>query len=400
MLPYYLFALCTEKGQAFDGLACGSVDTNPPAVEALADWIDGQGNLPHWREWRIAGTWFFGDVVGAIIEMMDRRAGQAPKRLAITDVVNRVFDALDYALAEKVMVQIVGESRFGKTEALQAWCDMRPGLARLVRVPCDNSMGSFLRRIGEALGIDCSYGSSGARLKERVEYVIEHGGLFLVLDEGAFLLPQNYNASTAPTRLNWVRTEIVDRNLPLAIAVTPQSFGPALDRFVKKTHYSIEQFLGRNFLTRQLPAALSEADMIAVAQIHFPEMDEDVLGYIANEARLSQNYLQAVEGIARLARWKAARANRRLGLKDLKAAVSEVLCRQAPATGGEDRPIADDNAAVRSRVPGLVNAPLTGASRGVKPAAGKAAQPINLSVRSLRGAGPERVETDLVSADT
>jgi hypothetical protein len=299
------------------------------------------------------------------------------------------------------MVQIVGESRFGKTEALQAWCDMRPGLARLVRVPCDNSMGSFLRRIGEAFGIPCSYGSSSSHLKERVEYVIEHSGLFLVLDEGAFLLPQNYNAGTAHTRLNWVRTEIVDRNLPLAIAVTPQSFGPALDRFVKKTRYSSEQFLGRLFLTRQLPAALSEADMIAVAQVHFPEMDEDVLGYIANEARLSQNYLQAVEGIARLARWKATKANRRLGLKDLKAAVAEVLCRVAPATGGATKPaIDDDDTGAAGRVSGLVNGPLTAASRQVIPATVPLAGAIDLSGRSLRGAGRDRAEADLVSADT
>ena len=190
---------------------------------------------------------------------------------------------------------------------------MRPGLARLVRVPCDNSMSSFFKRIAEALGIECSFGSNVSRLKDRIEYVMKHSGLFLVLDEGAFLIPQEYTETTAPHRLNWVRTEIVDRNLPLAIAVTPQSFESAVSRFVKKTHYTMEQFFGRNFLTRRLPAALPEADLVAVAKIHFPEMDEVTLGYIASEARLSQNYLQAVEGIAKLARWKAARANRLLG---------------------------------------------------------------------------------------
>ena len=116
----------------------------------------------------------------------------------MTDVAKLVFDALDYAQAERVMVRIEGGSRFGKTEALQTWCDMRPGLARLVRVPCDNGMGSFYRRIGEALGIECSFNSNVCRLKERIEYVVKHSGLFLVLDEGAFLIPQEYTESTAP----------------------------------------------------------------------------------------------------------------------------------------------------------------------------------------------------------
>ena len=146
-------------------------------------------------------------------------------------------------------------------------------------------MGDFHRRVAEALGIHCSYGSNPSRLKERVEYVIEHSGLFLVFDEAAFLIPQNYSATTPPQRLNWVRTEIVDRNLPVALAVTPQAFKSAIARFVKKTSYTMEQYFGRNFLTRTLPVSLGEKDMIAVARIHFPEIDEDALGYIASEAR-------------------------------------------------------------------------------------------------------------------
>jgi hypothetical protein len=391
-LPSYLFALCTEKGRKFgqnQGLSDEEVD------EVLHDGAYGVKRPSLRRGWTADESWFFDDILGGIIEMMDRRSGQAQRQLAMTEVATRVFDTLDYGMAEKVMVRIEGPSRFGKTEALKAWCDMRPGLARLVRVPCDNSMNSFFKRIAEALGIDCSYGSNVSRLKERIEYVIQHSGLFLVLDEGAFLIPQNYTETTAPHRLNWVRTEIVDRNLPVAIAVTPQAFESAVSRFLKKTHYAMEQFFGRTFRTCRLPDALSEADMIAVAKIHFPDMDEDALGYIASEARLSQNYLQAVEGIAKLARWKAARANRRLGLKDLKAAVAEVLSRETPAAqdGG-------DSDGERAHVSGRINAPLKAASRPVKPATRGGAEAAEFPACSLRGAGPGTENAELVSADS
>jgi hypothetical protein len=226
-----------------------------------------------------------------------------------------------------------------------------------------------------------------------------------------------------------VRTEIVDRNLPLAIAVTPQSFEAAVSRFVKKTRYTMEQFFGRNFLTCRLPDALREADMIAVAKFHFPGMDEDTLGYIASEARLSQNYLQAVEGIAKRAQWKAARANRSVGLKDLRAAVAEVLSREAPAEEalpsvsahlaeqitklsnlappGEALPSVSASGHPpagacphASTVSRLVNSPCRGPARAVKPAAGGVAEGLDFPGRSLRGAGPDKAKAEPVSADS
>ena len=71
----------------------------------------------------------------------------------MTAVAKKVFDALDYALQERVMVRIEGDSRFGKTESVRAWADMRPGLARIVRVPESNSLSDLLRSVLDALGI-------------------------------------------------------------------------------------------------------------------------------------------------------------------------------------------------------------------------------------------------------
>ena len=363
-LPGYFAELCTEKSKGFG-----------PSRERL---------------------WYFHDVIDAVFEYMDRWAARVQKRLAMTEVAKLVFDRLDYALKAKKMVRIEGSSRFGKTEALAAWTDMRPGLARLVRVPCDNSMNSFFKRIGEALGIDCSYGSSAARLKERVEYIIQHSGLFLALDEAHFLVAQNYGATSAPNRLNWVRTEIVDRGLPLALIVTPQSFSQALDRFVRKTGYNMDQFLGRQALSCPLPDELSEADLIAVARIHFPELGENALDYIANEARLSQNYLQAVDAISSRAKHLASLRNGRVSLKDVKTAVKEVLGRRiSPAAPEGDAP----ETVVEAPKAPRPNVTLMPRESTIQRAGMEDSDP-SFSDRSLRGAGPERTPADAISAES
>ncbi len=320
VLPGFFARLCVEKTDALDVSSLCAVGRSmiPDHVRSVA-W-DAARLAP-----KIRDPWYFDDPIGAVESFMQRHAEEAQNRLAKTEVVKLVFDRLDYALAEKVMVRIEGNSRFGKTEALASWVEMRPGLARLVRVPCDNSMQSLFRRIGEALGIDCSYGSNMSRLKERVEYVIQHGGLFLVFDEAHFLAPLNFSETTPPHRLNWIRTEIVDRGLPLGLAMTPQAFKGAIDRYVKKTRYDMTQFFGRDFLPCALPDTLSEEDLIAVARIHLPEMGESALGYIANQARLSQNYLQAVEAIARRVRYLIQKHGGTFRVRDLKTAVSEVL---------------------------------------------------------------------------
>jgi hypothetical protein len=394
VLPKYLARLCANASTGFVG-----------AEETITviDNPDSRYSRPYERT--LESVWFFHDVIGALLEFIDRRAARVRQRLAMTEVASVIFDALDYALDEKIMVRIEGSSRFGKTESFETWTAMRPGLARLVRVPSTNSMSDFLKRVAEALGMDCSYGSRTDRLRERIEYVLKHGGLFLVFDEGAWCIPQNYSATTPPSRLNWMRDVIVDSGLPMAIAVTPQSFNPAVNRYVKKTGYTMEQFIGRNFLVKRLPNALSEADLIAVARIHFPELDEDSHGFIASEARLANNYLQAVEAISRRARWLAKRhARPRVTFADVEAAAAEVLPRAevsaaVPTVQASD---SERSAGETRSDSGRFNRPLTAAETGVKRARKTSPVPAaaeNLDSRSLRGAGPERLEAELISAD-
>jgi len=124
------------------------------------------------------------------------------QRLAMTEVAKLIFDRLDYALAEKVMVRIEGGSRFGRPIPVGLGGDAAGAGAAGCGCPA-TIRWQFLQTDCEALGIDCSYGSNPSRLKERVEYVIQHGGCFLVLDEAHFLAPMNFTETTSPHRLNW-----------------------------------------------------------------------------------------------------------------------------------------------------------------------------------------------------
>jgi hypothetical protein len=361
VLPGYFAAVCSEPGTGFT------------------------------REYHSAfgsRLWFIDDAVEAAIEMMDRRASQVSKRIAMTAVTIKVFDALDYALQERAMVRIEGNSRFGKTESVRTWCDRRPGLARLVSVPSSNSVSDLHCRVAEALGMDVSFGSRKQGVRERVEYVLRHSGLLIALDEGAFLVPQNYTKETAPARMNWVRTEIVDRGLPLAVVVTPQSFLPLVDRFVKKTGYAMEQFFGRNHRSVRLPDELSHSDLVAVARVHFPELGDDYLELIADLAEVSENYLQAVEAIAGLARYIARREGRkRITVADLKAAAAEVIPLRADASMPTKAKQASRNDAFKAP------------ARGLKPSGNVNSERDDLQSSSLPGARSGRLNAELISAD-
>src|SRR5262249_6710491 len=144
-------------------------------------------------------------------------------RLAMTTVAKRVFDAMDFAVQERAVASVKGNARFGKTESARVYCQMHPGRFRLLDVPSSNALSDLYMAVAKAFGLDGSYGSGAQRLRSRIEYILEHTGIGLALDEFHFALPQNYTPTTAPARLNWIRTEIMRRELPLVLLMTIQT---------------------------------------------------------------------------------------------------------------------------------------------------------------------------------
>ncbi len=218
------------------------------------------------RDWTNTGhraPWYFVNVADSLLSFVDRRKKKLAARIARTEVTALVFEWMGVAYGTQRSVLIEGNSRFGKTEAIQLWCDMNPGIARMVNTPATNAMGDLLREVAKALGIDSAPGRRGHDLRERIDYVLRFSKLLLCFDESNFLLPGSYSKNTTPARLNWVRRSRMDRKMPAVFVYTPQTNQPAKKRFVKATGYTMEQFDERILMTVNLPAELGESDLIA-----------------------------------------------------------------------------------------------------------------------------------------
>jgi hypothetical protein len=257
-------------------------------------------------------------------------------RLASTKVTALVFDCLDYGWSQKSLVKIDGETRTGKTEAIKAWCDMNPGKARLVSTPSGKGCGDLFRAIAQAIGLPCGPKTRGTALKEQIQYIIRHAGLFLVFDEAHFLIPAGFDRNTPPARLDWIRTQIIDKDLPVALVTTPQAFGDAAAKFQNWTGYNFNQFFGRIMRSVSLPDTLDNADVLAVVKILAPDIPENLHRFIAGTAQQSAGYLNTAKAICKLAR-HIARRNNRPGITqaDVELAASEFTtaqpARPAPA---------------------------------------------------------------------
>jgi hypothetical protein len=320
------------------------------ARENLATYLRELCELPHVRFRRTAerwsggqAPWYFSAVAEAILRFMDRRAERIEATIAETEITRQMFRWLGKASNTARAVMISGNSRFGKTESLRTWCQMHPGRVRLVNTSSSNSESDLLREVAKALGIELGPKQRGFQLRETLDYVLEHAGLMLVFDEFQFVFPEKYSRNTIPSRLNWVRRSVMDKRVAAAFVCTPQAYQSARGKFVRTTGYAIEQFDERILKTVHLPAELPLAELLAVANIHFPGLRREYLEYVVNQARATErNFVSDIEKIATLAYDNAKEAGRTVPtLADIKAAIADVLPpAPAPMVRAECRAVA------------------------------------------------------------
>ena len=296
--------------------------------------------------------WWTDDLIALLFAAMDAHAMRELAAVAQTEVSIAALEALDYAWAGKVLVQIEGSSRFGKTTAVRAWAQAHPGKVRLVSTPGTNYDRDLFKAVAEALGVQFAFNKnfSGLRLKDKVETIIRHSGLMFIFDEGHFLLPQRILATTLPGRLNWLRTQIIDRKLPVCIVSTPQTMAHAVGKFTRATGYNFEQWLGRIAHTATLPEALGNQDLLAIARFYGPDLSLLQQKFVVAKAEQKESYIKAVENIISLARWIARRAGReKILLADLELAAAGRMRGQpaAPAIAPEEPPPAPRPIATR-----------------------------------------------------
>ena len=304
------------------------------ARENLADYFKNLCELPHIgfrqcdrRDGEHGAPWYFVAIADALLAYMDVRAEQLQSGLADTEISRLVSRWIVKSSNMKRSVMIIGNSRFGKSEAVKLHAKMYPGSCRFVDTPAFNAISDLLLEVAKSLGLEIGPTNVGRELRERIDYVLRFSRLQMIFDESQRLLPATYSRNTAPARLNWVRRSIMDQEIAAVFVCTPQSYLPAKRQFLKTTGFAMEQFDERILKTVHVPNELSEADLLAVGKIHFGDLPEDYLGYVVDAVLATErNFVSDIEKIAALAKDNAREHGRNRPTRaDIDAAIGDVL---------------------------------------------------------------------------
>lgn len=328
----------------------------------------------------------FADLYAVLFDYMDRQAAERMKALGKNRVTEMVFRRLDYSQSAKYPVIILGDARIGKTKSVSTWCNMRPGLARLVTVPDANREWEFFAAHADALGIPYDAKTGARTLKRTVEFAMRESGLFFIYDEFHFAIPTRYSRNTAPPRLNWIRSQVIDRGLGCAFFATRQTYNTTMEKYVSATQFQMEQWIGRIAPPLILPAELDHCEMLEAAKALFPGMDADYLALIVERCVQKESGFRYLKPVASYAQWLARQAGREQpDLEDVDGALDEMLTHAPDASAVPASP---------ARPQRVKPAPALRPPRATTPQAPIRRMESDLSVRSLQPDCPQVGEVE------
>ncbi len=324
--------------------------------------------VARWDFTREPDLWYIPDLPSALFAVMDGHAEHTKSRIASTEVVKIIWREMDFAIFARGLVTINGDTRFGKTEAIRTWTDAYPGRMRYFAVPPNGRLSDMHRALAVSFGLPYGSKTNEAVIKDQINFILQFGRIGIAADESHFLLPTR---NAEPRRLDWLRTQIVDKGTPCVLSLTPQ-FTAALSRF---SSYNAAQWLGRTKRSVILRDSLTEDDLVAVARKHLPGFTRAFLKRVAGQALRSHHLLAALQNVAERARWIAQEAGRAQWIAaDVSQAMEDCLPQAAGASLPPPGMEADPTPAASSRTtrPTLASRPLTAAflppSRAVTPA--------------------------------
>jgi hypothetical protein len=256
-------------------------------------------------EFKKGFTWF--NQIGQGIKQYQAQYIKTKAPAFTTELGKKISDVLDYTAFCRGLTLIEGEARIGKSFAARAWCEQRPGIARLVEVATGNDDAGFFRTLARGLGLGMLSRYKVCDIKDRVENVLLSGDLILVLDEAHRLWPQRNLRSSFPGRIVWVMN-MANAGVPIAMVSTPQFI--ATQKAIEKHGWNSAQLTGRIKHYEPLPAELSQSDLKSVAKSVLPEASDEALRAIVVYARSSARYLAAIDSISARARYLAMKHKR------------------------------------------------------------------------------------------
>jgi hypothetical protein len=302
----------------------------PPSAENrlwAADWMARLALDPNNKPFEVSGHREIQaeQAINALIGLQKSiQAVHVRTRVAPTSVASAIWEMLNYAESCKGLVLATGAYRVGKSFAAQAWALSRTHSWRYIQLTSAGDSETWFREIGRALGTSVSLNLKRAELRERVEITLHERRLGLILDEGQNALPSSERSKRVPERLAWILSSLCNRGVPVAILASRDWKRKVSVLRRSSQVWGFEQFDGRCRLAVDLPEALTEADLVAIAKSVAPEADEASTYLLAAAAMKESGYISTIENAVTRARFLASQAGEQLGWDWIVAALKSV----------------------------------------------------------------------------
>lgn len=277
--------------------------------------------------------WNFRRFWDALVAFRSREVAATRSRFVETDIAAAIFEELDFSLETKSFVLIEGHAGIGKTEAAKNWCARHPGRAVYVRLESGSDETSLFRCIARAVGTACSCSRKTSEVRARLEDALQPGHLMLCLDESHFLWPQSDRAKrSAPKRVDWLRSALIDFSVPVALISTPQYFANACEKF-RSGGWNATQIERRLAPAVVLPETPSMESVTAVTRHYFPNATTKETKLIAGAALTSIGFLTTIVHLRKRVDFLKSRHPEVLESAHLKTALAAYIAIPEAAKG-------------------------------------------------------------------
>lgn len=245
--------------------------------------------------------------------LVDQRATIHKQEFAENSVSRLIWAGLDYALANNSITTIIGESRQGKTVAVDAWC-IANNHGRSVKViaPPVGGIKMLMRQIASRVGANKN--QSIIQLADSLHRAFNQHRI-LIVDEAHRLMPSD-NRTTNPAALELLRDLHDQTGCALALVATAR-FSDRL----RAGSYQFEQLIGRIGMPVRLPAKIAEKDVLPILRQFLPQPPSEVTAELVAIANRPGRLGIVVETL-RVASRIAAKAGEKLAGAHVEKAIA------------------------------------------------------------------------------
>ncbi len=156
--------------------------------------------------------------------------------------------------------------------------------------------------------------ASRVRANSAIRDAVSTRDLMLIFDEAHCLFGLSARASIK--RLEYIRTEFVNRGIPVVLVVTPQ-FSDRLREMERTTGFNTNQFRGRITKWAELPKKPSRADVECVCRHLLPDIPEECATLLVDCAVSADTPLAALNNAVLEARMLAEKRDCAVGDPDV-----------------------------------------------------------------------------------